>query len=202
MTVTDFELDAKYRQTEGTILLTGIQALIRITIDQHRADAAPRPAHGHVHLGIPGLATRHARPDDQAHAAAARRARRSVAAGHQRGPGRHRGVGEPATSARSPCPTRRRPRHVVRQGSRASIAAATCSSTPTSWASRTTAACSPSAGTIRAPSPRRCRRTPTRPFTTRSCRSSIPARSRRCWISASTATRCPATPVCGSGSRS
>ena len=40
MTVTDFDLDAKYRQTEGTILLTGIQALIRVAIDQHRADAA------------------------------------------------------------------------------------------------------------------------------------------------------------------
>ena len=39
VTVTDFELDAKYRQTEGTILLTGIQALIRVAIDQHRADA-------------------------------------------------------------------------------------------------------------------------------------------------------------------
>ena len=40
MTVSDFDLDAKYRQTEGTILLTGIQALIRVTLDQHRADAA------------------------------------------------------------------------------------------------------------------------------------------------------------------
>ena len=40
MTVSDFDLDAKYRQTEGTILLTGIQALIRLTLDQHRADAA------------------------------------------------------------------------------------------------------------------------------------------------------------------
>src|SRR4051812_4065960 len=40
MTVTDFDLDAKYRQPEGTILITGIQALIRVAIDRHRADAA------------------------------------------------------------------------------------------------------------------------------------------------------------------
>jgi indolepyruvate ferredoxin oxidoreductase len=36
----DFDLDAKYRQVSGTILLSGIQALVRLPIDQHRADAA------------------------------------------------------------------------------------------------------------------------------------------------------------------
>jgi indolepyruvate ferredoxin oxidoreductase len=34
----DFSLDAKYRQEEGTILLSGIQALVRLPLDQHRAD--------------------------------------------------------------------------------------------------------------------------------------------------------------------
>ncbi len=34
----DFSLDAKYRQDEGTILLSGIQALVRLPLDQHRAD--------------------------------------------------------------------------------------------------------------------------------------------------------------------
>jgi indolepyruvate ferredoxin oxidoreductase len=33
-----FTLDAKYRQEEGTIFLSGIQALVRLPIDQHRAD--------------------------------------------------------------------------------------------------------------------------------------------------------------------
>ena len=33
-----FSLDAKYRQEEGTILLSGIQALVRLPLDQHRAD--------------------------------------------------------------------------------------------------------------------------------------------------------------------
>src|ERR1700691_2697689 len=43
MTVTDrladeFDLDAKYRVTDGGVLITGIQALVRVLIDQIRAD--------------------------------------------------------------------------------------------------------------------------------------------------------------------
>ena len=34
----DFTLDAKYRQEEGQIFLSGIQALVRLPLDQHRAD--------------------------------------------------------------------------------------------------------------------------------------------------------------------
>jgi indolepyruvate ferredoxin oxidoreductase len=34
-----FSLDAKYRQDEGVVLLSGIQALVRLPLDQHRADA-------------------------------------------------------------------------------------------------------------------------------------------------------------------
>jgi indolepyruvate ferredoxin oxidoreductase len=34
----DFSLDAKYRQQEGVIFLSGIQALVRLPLDQHRAD--------------------------------------------------------------------------------------------------------------------------------------------------------------------
>src|SRR5262245_55349175 len=33
-----FTLDAKYTQPEGTILLSGVQALVRLPLDQHRAD--------------------------------------------------------------------------------------------------------------------------------------------------------------------
>jgi indolepyruvate ferredoxin oxidoreductase len=33
-----FSLDAKYTQTEGTILLSGVQALVRLPLDQRRAD--------------------------------------------------------------------------------------------------------------------------------------------------------------------
>ena len=34
----DFSLDAKYRQENGVIFLSGIQALVRLPLDQHRAD--------------------------------------------------------------------------------------------------------------------------------------------------------------------
>jgi indolepyruvate ferredoxin oxidoreductase len=34
----EFALDAKYRQDEGTIFLSGIQALVRLPLDQHKAD--------------------------------------------------------------------------------------------------------------------------------------------------------------------
>jgi indolepyruvate ferredoxin oxidoreductase len=34
----DFSLDAKYRQEQGTLFLSGIQALVRLPLDQHRAD--------------------------------------------------------------------------------------------------------------------------------------------------------------------
>lgn len=34
----DFSLDDKYRREEGTIILSGVQALVRLPLDQHRAD--------------------------------------------------------------------------------------------------------------------------------------------------------------------
>ena len=34
----EFALDAKYRQEEGLIFLSGVQALVRLPLDQHRAD--------------------------------------------------------------------------------------------------------------------------------------------------------------------
>ncbi|MBI1846860.1 MAG: indolepyruvate ferredoxin oxidoreductase family protein [Candidatus Rokubacteria bacterium] len=34
----DFSLDAKYRQDAGVVFLSGIQALVRLPLDQHRAD--------------------------------------------------------------------------------------------------------------------------------------------------------------------
>src|SRR5438874_2088943 len=38
----DFTLEAKYRLEEGTIFLSGIQALVRLPLDQHRADTRRR----------------------------------------------------------------------------------------------------------------------------------------------------------------
>src|SRR5262249_44999474 len=34
-----YSLDAKYTQTDGTILLSGVQALVPLPLDQRRADA-------------------------------------------------------------------------------------------------------------------------------------------------------------------
>src|SRR5712664_1952554 len=34
----EFSLDAKYRQEHGVVFLSGIQALVRLPLDQHRAD--------------------------------------------------------------------------------------------------------------------------------------------------------------------
>ena len=36
----DFDLDQKFTQERGRVLVTGVQALVRLPIDQHRADAA------------------------------------------------------------------------------------------------------------------------------------------------------------------
>ena len=35
----DFRLDDRYTVERGTVLLSGIQALVRIPLDRHRADA-------------------------------------------------------------------------------------------------------------------------------------------------------------------
>ena len=36
--LTDFSLDDKYTREAGTVILSGVQALVRLTLDQHRAD--------------------------------------------------------------------------------------------------------------------------------------------------------------------
>ena len=62
----EFSLDAKYTQERGRVYLSGIQALVRLPLDQHRADRRARPQHGHVHLRLSRLAARRARPDPRA----------------------------------------------------------------------------------------------------------------------------------------
>ena len=118
MTVTaaGFDLDAKYRVTEGGILITGVQALARVLFDQIRADRRRGLQHRRVRQRLSRLAAGRLRPDPAAHRAAAGRARRALGARRQRGPGRHRGVGQPAGQPGAAEPARRRHRHVVRQG--------------------------------------------------------------------------------------
>ncbi|MDE0516570.1 MAG: hypothetical protein OXH43_09550, partial [Acidimicrobiaceae bacterium] len=38
--IQDFDLDQKFTLERGRVLLTGIQAVVRLPVDQHRADAA------------------------------------------------------------------------------------------------------------------------------------------------------------------
>ena len=56
MTVTaaDFDLDAKYRVTEGGVLITGVQALARVLFDQIRADRRRGLKTAAIVSGYPG----------------------------------------------------------------------------------------------------------------------------------------------------
>jgi indolepyruvate ferredoxin oxidoreductase len=49
-----FSLDAKYRQEHGTIFLSGIQALVRLPVDQHRADTRRGLDTATIISGYPG----------------------------------------------------------------------------------------------------------------------------------------------------
>ena len=58
----DFSLDAKYRLEEGAVFLSGIQALVRLPLDQHRADRRRGLNTAHADLRLPRLAAGRARP--------------------------------------------------------------------------------------------------------------------------------------------
>src|SRR3974390_386023 len=49
-----FSLQDKFLREEGTIYLSGVQALVRLTIDQHRADARKGLHTGGFVSGYPG----------------------------------------------------------------------------------------------------------------------------------------------------
>ena len=131
----DFSLDAKYRQEEGVVFLSGIQALVRLPLDQHRADRR-RGLNTATHdLGLPRLAAGRARPHARAQPADARRAQRGLrlrASTRTSAPPSSTAASSPTTSRSrsttvcSACGTARAP---------ASTAPATSSSTPTSPAS-------------------------------------------------------------------
>ena len=59
----EFELSARYRAGAGPVLLTGVQAIARMLVEQHAADAARGPVHGVVRLRLPGQPAGRARPD-------------------------------------------------------------------------------------------------------------------------------------------
>ena len=43
MAAVEFELSDRLGATEGTVAMTGVHALMRVTADQHRADGAAEP---------------------------------------------------------------------------------------------------------------------------------------------------------------
>ena len=72
LTRPDVTLADKYVLEQGTIFLSGMQALVRVLLDQHRADARRGLHTGHLRLRLPGLAARRPRQGDHAAAASSR----------------------------------------------------------------------------------------------------------------------------------
>ena len=84
-------LQDKYVLDQGTVFLSGIQALVRVLLDQRRADVARGLDTGDVRLRLPGLAARRARQGARARCGdLARRARHPLHAGPERGARRDR----------------------------------------------------------------------------------------------------------------
>ena len=55
MTPGDFSLDDKFLKEEGCIVLSGLQALVRISLDQHRADRRGGVEHDQLHFRLSWL---------------------------------------------------------------------------------------------------------------------------------------------------
>src|SRR5881396_2841232 len=163
----DFSLDAKYRQEEGVVFLSGIQALVRLPLDQHRADRrrglnTATLISGYRGSPLGGLDLTLERNPDLL------REHNVVFIS-----GLNEDLGATAIYGSQLAGLFPRPKYDGVLGmwygkAPASTARATSSSTPTTPASRATAASSPSAATTRSPSRPRSRRTQKWPSTTRS----------------------------------
>ena len=114
----DFSLDAKYRQEDGTIFLSGIQALVRLPLDQHRADRRRGLNTATLISGYRGSPLGGFDLTLERNPQAAQRAQRRVHLRRQRGPRRHRRVRQPARQLLPAGQVRRRARRLVRQGPR------------------------------------------------------------------------------------
>ena len=113
-----FSLDAKYTQDEGLVYLSGIQALVRLPLDQHRADARRGLRTATFISGYRGSPLGGLDQTLERNQQAPGRAPRGLLLRAQRGPRRHRRLREPDGRLVPAAPLRRRPRHVVRQGPR------------------------------------------------------------------------------------
>ena len=187
---------------KATIFLSGIQALVRLPLDQHRADRRRGPQHRHADLGLPRLAAGRARPHARAQPAAARASTTSSSS-----PASTRTSAPPSSTAAS-SPTTSRSRSTTACSAcgtaraRASTAPATSSSTPTSpaWAARRRAGAGRRRSALEVLDAAHALRGGA--STTRSSRCCSRATSRRSWTWGGWASSCRATPGCGSASRS
>ena len=108
-------LDDKYTQASGRALMSGIQALVRLLLEQRRLDARRGLDTGVVRQRLPGLAARRPRPGARARARAPGPARRRLPAGAQRGARRDRRRRHAAARRAARARPRRRDRLLVRQ---------------------------------------------------------------------------------------
>ena len=158
----EITLDDKYTLDRGRAFMTGTQALVRLPMLQRARDLA-------AGLNTAGFISGYRGSPIGSFDQALWRAKKHLAeqphpfpARRERGPRRDLDLGHAAAQPVSGRQVRRRVRHVVRQGARASTVAATCSSTPTPPAPGSTAACWCLPATTTPPSPPR---SPTRAST-------------------------------------
>ena len=167
-------LEDKYVLEEGRVLLTGVQALVRLVLDQHRADR--RRGLTHRHVRSPATRARRSAASTSELAAQPRAARASIDVRHV--PGLNEELGATAAwgtqlAAQLPgAALRRRGRHLVRQGARPRPRRRRPAPRQLRRASRAPAARSPWSATTRPPSRRRSRAPPSRCSRACTCRPS------------------------------
>ena len=131
MALAQVSLDDRYALERGRVLMTGIQALVRLPMLQRQRDRRRRAEHGGLHLGLSRLAAGRARPGAVARAQVPRAERHRLPARAST-----RTWPPPRSGARSRSGCSRAPSTTAcsRSGTarvRASTARSTCSSTAT-----------------------------------------------------------------------
>ena len=109
-------LDSRYEAPEGWLYMTGMQALVRLPIQQRLRDAAAGSQHRRVYFRLSRLAARALRHRALARGAVAQATQHRLPPRPQRGPGRDRDLGRAISQQLSRRDRRWRVRHLVRQG--------------------------------------------------------------------------------------
>ena len=115
---TSATLESRFDDLDTPVLLTGIQALVRVLLEQARLDRAAGLNTGALVSGYRGSPLGGLDQELWRRAKLLARARHPISAGGQRGPGRHHAVRHAAARRVSRQARRWRGGHVVRQGPR------------------------------------------------------------------------------------